>query len=132
MVRLIFVVLALLGAASKALAAPLAQEFAREVDLRLVLPQPVQEEYAARLAAALEHVGLMPAAPQYFVLVDRSPNVQAVLVYWFGLDGTWQFVGASPASTGKPGEFEHFVTPLGVFPHARVRFRLGRRRARLG
>jgi hypothetical protein len=117
-VRFIFVVLAFLGVASSAHAAPLAGEFAREVDLRLQVPRPVRDEYAARLAAALEHAGLLPDTAQYFVLVDRSPQVQAVFVYWFGLDRTWQFVGASPASTGRPGEFEHFVTPLGVFPHS--------------
>ena len=113
-----FFLVAVLVTATLAQAAPLAREFTREVDLRLAVPGPVREEYAARLAAALESAGLMPAAPQYFVLVDRSPQVQAVFVYWFGLDGTWQLVGASPASTGKPGEFEHFVTPLGVFPHS--------------
>jgi hypothetical protein len=109
---------AALLAAAPAHPAPLAAEFAREVDLRLQVPRPVRDEYAARLAAALEHVGLMPTAPQYYMLVDRSPRVQAAFVYWFGLDGTWQFVGASPVSTGKPGEFEHFRTPLGVFAHS--------------
>ena len=104
--------------AGAAHAAPLAREFTQEVDRRLAIPRPVQDEYAARLAAALEKAGLLPSRAQYFVLVDRSPQVQAVFVYWFGLDGAWELVGASPASTGKPGEFEHFVTPLGVFPHS--------------
>jgi hypothetical protein len=31
--------------------------------------------------------------------------------------GEFRFIGASPASTGQPGRFEHFETPLGVFPH---------------
>jgi hypothetical protein len=26
-------------------------------------------------------------------------------------------IGASPVATGRPGEFDHFVTPLGVFEH---------------
>ena len=113
-----FLLVLAFAATAFAQAAPLAREFRQEVDLRLAVPAPLQDEYAARLAAALDNVGLMPTTPQYFVLVDRSPRVQAVFVYWFGLDGTWQLVGASPASTGKPGEFEHFVTPLGVFPHS--------------
>lgn len=116
--RWIFLLAALCLFAGALHAAPLAREFAREVDLRLRVPQPVRDEYAARLAAALEHYGLMPAAPQYYVLVDRSPRVQAGFVYWYGFDRTWQFVGASPISTGRPGEFEHFVTPLGVFAHS--------------
>jgi hypothetical protein len=24
-------------------------------------------------------------------------------------------IGASPVATGRPGEFDHFITPLGVF-----------------
>jgi len=116
--RWIFLSAALCLFAGALHAAPLAREFAREVDLRLRVPEPVRAEYAERLAAALAHAGLTPTAPQYYVLVDRSPRVQAAFIYWFGLDASWQFVGASPVSTGLPGEFDHFVTPLGVFAHS--------------
>lgn len=108
----------LLAAGTLARAAPLAEEFAREVDLRLEIPASTQAEYGARLEAALTRAGLAPSGPQYYVLVDRSPRVQAVFIYWYGFDGSWQLVGASPASTGRPGEFEHFVTPIGVFAHS--------------
>lgn len=27
-------------------------------------------------------------------------------------------IGASPVATGRPGEYEHFLTPLGVFAHS--------------
>lgn len=114
----LFFAAALLGAETMAHAAPLAEEFAREVDLRLEIPASAQAEYAARLEAALTHAGLGPSAPQYYVLVDRCPRVQAVFVYWYDFDGSWQLVGASPVSTGRPGEFEHFVTPTGVFAHS--------------
>jgi len=30
----------------------------------------------------------------------------------------WRLVGAAPVSTGLPGRFEHFTTPLGVFEHS--------------
>lgn len=116
--RILLVVIAMLFSAGALAAAPLAREFAREVRLRLAVPKAVGEEYGARLAQALARAGLLPAKAQYYVLVDRNPSVQAVFVYWHGLDGSWQLVGASPASTGRPGEFEHFVTPLGVFPHS--------------
>ena len=157
MTAIAFLLAAALLAAPPVGAAPLEREFAREVDLRLRVPRPVADAYAARLAAALESAGVMPEKPQYYVLVDRSARVQAAFVYWYGLDGRWQLVGASPVSTGNPGEFAHFATPLGVFAHSpgnmdfraegtandfgilgygergmRVRFRLGRRRARLG
>ena len=29
----------------------------------------------------------------------------------------WHWVGAAAVSTGKTGSYEHFLTPLGVFPH---------------
>lgn len=57
-------------------------------------------------------------APQYFVLVDRSPRVQAALVFWRSPEGALELVGAAPASTGKPGEYEHFATPTGAFAHS--------------
>ena len=96
---------------------PLAAEFAREVDMRLDVPHSEQLDYAKRLEAALlaaEHTTL---AAQYVVLVDRSPFVQAGLIYWRSPEGPWHFIGASPVSTGRPGTFDHFLTPLGVFAH---------------
>ncbi len=96
---------------------PLAAEFAREVDMRLDVPHSEQLDYAKRLEAALlaaEHTNL---AAQYVVLVDRSPFVQAGFIYWRSPDGPWHFIGASPVSTGRPGTFDHFLTPLGVFAH---------------
>jgi hypothetical protein len=103
--------LALLAAA--AAAAPLADEFAREVDRRLEPPPAEQAYYAALLDKALPEAG----APQYFVLVDRSPRVQAALVFWRSPQGRLELVGAAPVSTGKPGAYEHFATPAGAFAH---------------
>lgn len=97
--------------------APLATEFAQQVASRLLLPDDEQLAYAARLQAALVAAQLTLAAPQFIVLVDRSPNVQAALLYW-GSERGWQFIGASPVSTGLPGRYEHFLTPLGVFDHS--------------
>lgn len=86
--------------------------FAETVDLRLTLPAQEQQSYAGLLALTLEQVDLSVLQPQYFVLVDRNANVQSVMVYW---KSDWRssavayvFIGASPASTGNPGEFEHF------------------------
>jgi len=93
------------------------EAFAREVELRLEVPPPVQAEYAARLEAALAGAGIGDPAAQYFVLVDRSARVQAGFVYWRSPEAQWRFIGASPVSTGRPGEYEHFLTPLGAFVH---------------
>lgn len=97
--------------------APLAAEFAVEVDKRLELPDEERAGYAKRLAAALSAAGRIDLEAQYVLLVDRSPRVQAIFVYWLSPEGGWSLVGASPVSTGRPGEFDHFYTPLGVFSH---------------
>ncbi len=97
---------------------PDAGAFGREVDRRLVVPPQEQIAYAKRLEVALSHAGVVDARPQYFVLVDRSRYVQALFIYWRSAEATWHFIGASPVSTGLPGEFEHFLTPLGAHEHS--------------
>lgn len=92
----------------------LARNYAREVDRRLTVPANEQMAWAALLSTLLADKEL---SPQYVVLVDRNPFIQAVAIYWMAPDGTFHFIGASPASTGKPGSFDHFITPTGVFEH---------------
>jgi hypothetical protein len=41
-----------------------------------------------------------------------------LLLFWRSAQGDWVGVGASPVSTGMPGSFDHFETPLGVFEHS--------------
>lgn len=91
--------------------------FEREVDRRLTLPEAEQARYAAWLESALRRQGLWPLPAQFFVLVDRSPRVQAALVFWQSGAGTFHWIGAAPCSTGKPGRYEYFETPVGVFDH---------------
>ena len=55
--------------------------------------------------------------PQHVLVVDRNQLVQAAMVFRITPGGGLAFTGASPASTGQPGAFEHFATPLGVFAH---------------
>jgi len=112
------IVLGVLATGSAAAQEPGAAEFAREVDMRLEIPAPAQSDYAARLEAALAGAGLALDRPQYVVLVDRSRFVQAAFLYWGGGGAAWRLVGAAPVSTGQPGAFEHFLTPLGVFEHS--------------
>lgn len=112
------IVLATLCAGS-ALAGPatpseLADVFRAQVDHRLQPPPDEARRYGELALGALAQADIAPA-PQYVALVDRSPNVQAIFVYWLG-DGAPPFlVGAATASTGRGGEFDHFETPLGVF-----------------
>jgi hypothetical protein len=77
-----------------------------------------QQEYGERLEAALAQNQLGNLSGEYVVLVDRSANVQALFIYFRPAPSDrWVMIGASPVATGRPGEFDHFVTPLGVFEH---------------
>jgi hypothetical protein len=96
----------------------LAPIFAREVKPRLNLPEEERAAYAGLLEVGLTKANVVLTTAQYVLLVDRSPKVQAVLVYWRDDAGELRFIGVSPASTGRPGGYEHFLTPLGVFEHS--------------
>ncbi len=92
--------------------------FARDVTRRLNVPAAVQQEYGARLQAALAQNQLGNLSGEYVVLVDRSANIQALFIYFRPAPSDkWMMIGASPVATGRPGEFDHFITPLGVFEH---------------
>jgi len=94
--------------------------FQREVIRRLDVPQQAQAHYAQLLKAALASAGIPAMKSQYVLMADRNPNVQAIFVYWLDArasPGRSHFIGASPASTGKPNKYNHFITPLGVFAH---------------
>lgn len=92
--------------------------FAREVTRRLHVPLADQRAYGARLQAALDEHDLGELAGEYVILVDRAANVQALFIYFRAMpDEPWKMIGASPVATGRPGEFDHFLTPLGVFEH---------------
>lgn len=100
--------------------AALAINFQHEVDIRLDPPPEVQARYAQLLEASLKNTWTSINESQYVLLVDRSPNVQAIFLYWIDslvLPAHFNFIGASPVSTGRPGKFDYFITPLGVFAH---------------
>jgi hypothetical protein len=92
--------------------------FAQHVTRKLIVPSAEQRAYADRLQAALGANMLGDLSGEYVVLVDRNANVQALFIYFRATPAdTWQMIGAAPVSTGRPGEYDHFVTPLGVFEH---------------
>ncbi|HEU0202042.1 MAG TPA: murein L,D-transpeptidase [Burkholderiaceae bacterium] len=107
-----------LWAASVQTPSDLALVYLREVERRLEVPPAEQAAYAASLEEALRAAGVVPLRSQYVVLVDRNPNVQAVTLFWRSSTGETAFIGASPTSTGRPGGFEHFETPVGIFAHS--------------
>ena len=87
-----------------------------QVDRRLNVPEAEQSFYGELLAGQLADVAVEDRA-QYVLLVDRNPFIQAAMIYWRDPEGSFHFIGASPVATGKPGQFDHFETPLGVFEH---------------
>jgi hypothetical protein len=92
-------------------------QFARAVDHLLQPPPDVQQRYLALLQQALDTAQVDDRSPQAYVLVDRSPQVQAAWLVVRIADGSLHALGSTAVSTGKPGSYEHFVTPLGVFAH---------------
>lgn len=99
-------------------AAVLSARFYDEVDRRLELPESELEIYVKLMHAALISAGIGTITPQLVILVDRSPLVQAAMVLWKTDDGSLYLIGTSPVSTGRPGSYEYFETPIGVFRHS--------------
>lgn len=104
--------------AAPASPAELAAIYRMRVDRRLEVPDAEAARYAGLAESALVQRGIRPGPSQYVVVVDRDANAQLLLLYWRAGADEWLLVGASPVSTGRPGSFDHFDTPLGVFDHA--------------
>jgi hypothetical protein len=95
----------------------LAALYQQQVDRQLRVPDDEQARYATLLDETLNRAGLGSIPAQYIVVVDRDVSVQAAMIFWKSEHGDFDFIGASPASTGKPGRFEYFQTPTGIFNH---------------
>lgn len=111
--------LAVSGALQAAPADPaaMAAEYRARVDRRLDVPADESLRYARLTEVALQRDGAAMPQGQWLLVVDRSPWVQAGLLFWRSAAGEYRLAGASPVSTGHPGSFDHFDTPLGVFAH---------------
>lgn len=97
--------------------AALAARYEREVDRRLTPPSAEVQRYGVLAWQMLQAAGIALERPQYLLLVDRSPQIQALLLFWLAPPDTARLIGASPISTGRVGEYDHFETPIGVFEH---------------
>ena len=78
----------------------LAAVYARDVDRRLEFPETERTRYAEELLRALAGRGLDRA--QYAVVVDCNEFIQTLMLYWYGPDQVFHFIGTSPVSAGKP------------------------------
>jgi hypothetical protein len=98
--------------------ADMAVLYSAEVERTLAVPASEARRYARLAQEALVVAEVVLAGPQYFAVVDRDPNIQALFLFFRDARGQWQLVGASPVSTGRAGAFDHFETPIGVFVHS--------------
>lgn len=96
----------------------LALAYQAQVDNRLTAAPEEAQHYGALALDMLSAAGTAPVPAQYVAVVDRSPYVQAIFIYWVATGATPVLIGASPVSTGRAGQFDHFVTPIGVFEHS--------------
>lgn len=92
--------------------------FQQQVDRRLEVPEAERDLYVELLRQALAADGIAELTPQFLLLVDRNPNVQAAMLFRSSGGQRFHLIGAAPASTGKPGRYEYFETPQGVFRHS--------------
>ncbi|WP_431273036.1 L,D-transpeptidase [Variovorax ureilyticus] len=88
------------------------------VDRALAVPADEVGRYRGLAETALRGAQADLSSAQYLLVVDRDPKVQAALLFWRSESGEYRFIGASPVSTGRPGTFDHFETPEGVFVHS--------------
>ena len=97
----------------------MAAAYRAQVDRALDVPAPEARRYVQLAQAAFARAEIAVTAAQYVAVVDRDPYVQVIFIYFIAaVDGEWQLIGASPVSTGRPGAFDHFETPIGVFEHS--------------
>lgn len=102
-------------------ATPLAQAFVVEVDRRLVPSAEEVIEWRGLLQRAFVVAEVATPNGQFVLVVDRAPHAQAAVLWWLPPEGGFdaaRVVGASPVSTGRATGYDHFETPLGVFPHS--------------
>jgi hypothetical protein len=104
-------------AAVAAEAAALRIAFATEVSTTLDVPASELAAETALLEAMLERHRVVMTEPQVVALVDRNAQVQVLMLLLGSPSTGWRAIGAAPVSTGRPGRFDHFETPLGVFEH---------------
>ena len=93
--------------------------FEQRVLQHLTIPAATATDYATLLDTALKNGDITESATSFIILVDRNPNVQTLFLFIGTNTDGWNLVGAAAISTGLPGKYEHFKTPLGVFDHSR-------------
>lgn len=79
----------------------LRQAYRREVRRRLHVPPEEVRLYGGISEMQLFSTSQELLAPQYLLVVDCNPHVQAGFLFWRLVPGSYELVGASPVSTGR-------------------------------
>jgi hypothetical protein len=98
----------------------LAARFDARVTHKLRIPPGDHRIYASLAEAELHSSRERLQGPQYLLVVDSCPWVQAAFLFWRLLPWSYELVGASPASTGTCERAGCVETPRGVFAQANV------------
>ncbi|MGI3776484.1 MAG: L,D-transpeptidase [Janthinobacterium lividum] len=104
-------------AAVSAEAARLRADLAREVPALLTRNPARERALVALLRQSVAAGDFAIDHPQLLVAVDRNARVQQLSVVLARPAGAWEVLGTVHVSTGQAGRFDHYITPLGVFPH---------------
>jgi len=90
-------------------------------DVRHLVPlSPAQiADEGQRAEALLKATDQTVVTPQLVVVVDRNPARQllSLMLAQPPGAGAWALIGAAHVSTGQAGRKDHYITPIGVFPH---------------
>ncbi len=104
-------------AAVSAEAARLRADMVREIPALLPRNPAAERALVALLRRAVAASDFALDHPQLLVAVDRATAVQQISVVLARPSGAWEVLGTAHVSTGQAGRFDHYITPLGVFPH---------------
>jgi hypothetical protein len=96
----------------------LARRYQALVDRQLQLPENEALIYGGLAETEIAGNRESLLGPQYMLVVDSCPSVQAAFLFFRLLPGRYDLIGASPASTGNPEQAGCLLTPQGVFPQA--------------
>lgn len=80
----------------------------------VAVPQEERDRAIALARKALQTRNVPIDHPQLVMVVDRAVRVQRLLVVFAQPGAAWEVLGAVKVSTGRPGQAEHFKTPVGV------------------
>jgi hypothetical protein len=92
----------------------LMEQYRRDVVPRLAMPADEVRLYGGIAELQLYNVGRELLAPQYLLVIDSNPYVQAAMLFWRLLPGSYELVGASPVSTSAVASNE-LSTAQGLF-----------------